>query len=133
MSIVYILHCGFGCAGENSRWSDFVQGQARKWFVMISNWIHKNKKHPLILVKYEQLKNNTAYEMHRVLKFLGIELTIKDVQTRIDNGFTIFHRRRNNVTFEHFTMAQKQWVNSAILNASTLFNKLDFREYLVYI
>ncbi len=98
---------------------------------MIYNWIHKNRHQPLLLIKYEQLRNNKALEMHKILKFLDIKFTIEEVQTRIDNGFSTFHRRKNNVTFEHFTIEQKRWVNSAILNATALTETLDFREYLI--
>ncbi len=128
-----LLHSysSFVRAGENARWNEFVQRQARKWFVMFSNWIRENRKHSLLLVKFENLRTDTAHEMYRMLKFLGIEMSITDVQTKINNGFSAFQRRKSNVTFEHFTMAQKQWVNRVILNASTLSDKLNFREYLL--
>ncbi len=126
-----LLSTHTNCAGGNNRWEEFVHGQARKWFVMIYNWIYKNRNHPLLLIKYEQLRNNKALEMHKILEFLDIKFSIEEIQTRIDNGFSTFHRRKNNVTFEHFTIEQKQWVNSAIINATALTETLDFREYLM--
>lgn len=43
---------------DNKRWNDFVMEELRKWKMIISENILKNKHHPVIVVFYEHLKSN---------------------------------------------------------------------------
>ena len=92
---------------------------------MIDRWIVNNNNHTVLVVKYEKLKNEPIPEVKRMLDFVGIKYNSEELQRRVDEGFSMFHRKHDNVKFEHFTSQQKSWVNSIIMNATALLNDHD--------
>ena len=109
-------------SGENGRWDSYVRSQAERWLTMIDRWIVNNRNHTVLVVKYEKLKSEPIPEVRRMLDFLGINYSAEYLQRRIDEGFSTFRRKYDNVKFEHFTSQQKSWVNSIIMNATDLLN-----------
>ena len=49
---------------------------------MLRNWVILGKDHPVLLVKYENLKNNTLGEVKRMLHFMKVEFSDKEVESR---------------------------------------------------
>ena len=54
----------------DNQWSDFVLEQAKKWQQIIQSWIIDDLNHPVLVVKYEDLRLNAVVELKRVLDFL---------------------------------------------------------------
>ena len=53
-------------------WSDFVLTQAKEWQKVIHSWMIDDLSHPVLAVKYEDLRLDTAAELKRVLDFLQV-------------------------------------------------------------
>lgn len=117
-------------SGENKRWDSFVHSQTERWLTMITKWIVNTGGHPVLIVKYEKLKSEPIPEVKRMLDFLNINCSMEDLQRKIDEGYSMFHRKHNTVKFEHFTPEQKSWVNSIIRNATVLLNEHDLSELI---
>ena len=129
--VVFIMQCSFLLPGDNPRWNAFVYDQSQRWFTMLENWISKNRKHPVLLVKYEDLKNDTAMEIQKILDFLDISYSTEDLQRQLSGGFSAFRRSHTKENFDHFTPEQKLWINSAVMNATDLIGmEMDFTVYL---
>ena len=58
--------------GTNSDWNDFVHEQALIWERTVLAWVSNNHNHPVLVVKYEDLKNETVAELKRMLDFLQV-------------------------------------------------------------
>lgn len=54
----------------DNQWSDFVLEQAKKWQQIIQSWIISDLNHPVLAVKYEDLRLNAVAELKKILDFL---------------------------------------------------------------
>lgn len=136
-------------AGNNTGWNRFVQRRSRAWMEMIDNWIIdslKSQKHKILVVKYEDLKENEEVEMERMLRFLRLGAFTDDTfttevmpHTRPSQNFTAtFHRKhsRSEEQFDHFTSQQRAHVMSIIAQMQRKLQKynmtpiLDVSRYL---
>ena len=64
---VYVLQC---VMIVDNQWSDFVLEQAKKWQQIIQSWIINDLNHPVLAVKYEDLRLNAVAELKKILDFL---------------------------------------------------------------
>ena len=83
------------------------------WETMINHLLIESRNYPVLVVRYEDLKSNTLQEIMQMLEFLGYEYTPDELKERLNQKFTTFYRNRTS-TFEHYTAAQKQYINSII-------------------
>ena len=83
---------------------------------MINHLLVNNTHHPVLLVKYEDLKADTYHEVERMITFLNVELK-NNFQASLKEGFHKFHRN-HTYTFEHYTPEQKLHMNSVILRVA---------------
>lgn len=100
--------------GNNSMWEKFVQRQTNRWRDMIKNWLISTKKHPVLVVKYEDLKTNTLYEVGRMLSFLDIQYDSEELREKLDIDLNAFHRKHQQEEFDHFTDQQRTFINEVV-------------------
>lgn len=99
---------------------------------MIDHLLIKNRNMERVLVvKYEDLVNNTQSEVLRMLKFLGHFVTPDSFKEQLKIDFSAF-KRNHSLMFEHFTPAQKQLINTVINNVSSRLKSqlLPLKEYI---
>ena len=54
---------------------------------MIAFWL-VDWQHPVIVVTYEQLKEQTSHEIKKMLDFIGLhELSLQEIQARLGQGY----------------------------------------------
>ena len=81
---------------------------------MITNFIVKAGRRPVLLVRYEDLMANTTGELLRMLEFLGMPYSPMEVTTAVNSSkFTQFYRNHSD-NFEHYTAKQKAVINADI-------------------
>ena len=69
-----------------SRWTKFVEEQAKRWKVHF-DWLLKcPDDRDIILVRYEDLKQDLLHEMERILTFLHFPYTCKLLLMKIHVG-----------------------------------------------
>ena len=72
--------------------------------------------HPVLLVKYEDLKRDAWGEVERMVDFLGEEM-LPGAEQMLRDGFQTFHRN-HNYTFDHYTQDQIKYINSVIMRVA---------------
>ena len=74
----------------------------------------KNDKHPVHVVAYEDLKNNTVREVEKILDFLQFRYTHQDLVQKLRVDFTNFQRAHVDDGFQHFSPEQKEQLNQTL-------------------
>ena len=87
---------------------------------MIKNWIVINRHHPVLVVMYEDLKQNALHEVLRMLEFLKVPHSMDIVEQRLAAGFNSFQRSHHKDDFEHYTHEQQDFVKEAVISTSKL-------------
>ena len=105
--------------GTNKRWAEFIRSQIPRWQDMIEEWVVNHRKHPLLVVKYEDLNKNVTLQVKRILTFLRFPYLDEEIEEKITSGFNSF-RRSHKVQFEHYTPIQRKQILKAISNTSHL-------------
>lgn len=117
-------------AGDNVLWNLRVKELMKIWETMINHLLIKNKNTERVLViKYTDLVKNTRSEVLRMLKFLGYFVTPDSLKQRMKIEFNAFKRSHGSTSFEHFTPAQKQLINTVINNVSSKL-KSPIKDYI---
>ena len=88
-------------------------------------------------MRYEDLQQDTAGEVIKMLRFLNISYSEVDVESKLKEDFGTFHRKHDpSSEYDHYTLKQKDTVKTALLKAVKLaeaYNKsglLRLDEYL---
>ena len=131
--------CKLNYAGENPEWEAIVHKQAKKWKNMIYNHvINRKPTHPLLVVRYEDLKLDSVREVQRMLHFLDIAVDKDELLQRLEqNSFNTYHRNHTRSSqFNPYTHSQTKYWNSVILDAENslhsngITNFIPLRSYL---
>ena len=103
--------------GTNTSWNSFVHEQAMIWEQTVLVWITNNHDHPVLIVKYEDIKNNTESELRRMLDFLQVPYSSSRLKEVVARGYHMY-RRKHSESFDHYTPGQRDTVTSAIERVS---------------
>ena len=71
----------------DERWNDFIFEQATEWQQIVLAWLTNNHNHPVLTVRYEDLKLDTADELKKMLEFLQVPYSTSMVQDLIQNTY----------------------------------------------
>ena len=120
-------------AGENKKWITFVHKEIHRWQYMIRNWIVNSvNRHPVLVIKYEDLKKDTVSQVKLMLKFLHMPSNDDQyLEQRLTAGFDAFQRSHYmKENFEHYTANLKQFVQATIRSTIQLLEKNGLGEVL---
>ncbi len=112
--------------GSNKRWGDFVVRQARRWKTMLINWVVNRNQHPVLVVKYESLQNDSISESKRILDFLGLSYGVVHTQ-KLNDASQTFHRKHKD-HFDHYTPSQRNFVHSIVTETVKILQDCDLSE-----
>lgn len=116
-----------------------IHTQAKKWKTIINNYvINRPKTHPLLVVRYEDLKQDAVKEVQRMLDFLNVPLQEDELVAKLHSTqFDQFHRNHSaSATFDPYTKQQVNYLNSVIIETeNTLLSKgiTDFIPLRTYV
>lgn len=108
----HLLTFGEEYFGNNSDWDSKVRELMLVWERMVKHLLLDSMDRPVLLVHYEDLKADLVREVKRMVKFLGYDMPEDVLRERITQQFNDFYRN-HTPTFEHFTPAQKKFINDA--------------------
>lgn len=111
-------------------WNEFVYKQTPRWESTIIKWFIFNDDYPVLVVKYEALKNDTFSEVERMLKFMNIEYDSKKMKEKLGSGYNTFHRKRGPEEFQRFTEEQRIFVNDTVKNIKSLLDSSEKGKFL---
>ena len=120
--------------GENRAWNVFVKTKIKKWQYYFMGWLIGGKGHPVLVVRYEDLKTDSFSQVKRMLEFLKVPYSEEELEKRMMQDVKIFHRKHQD-TFQHFTPGQRAIVLSSIemiiqLLKSKRMDTMHLEEYL---
>ena len=104
---------------ESDRWNDFAETYLRQWDKRLQNWVLNNTTHPVHVVNYEDLRNDTVREVEKILDFLHFPYSHDELVERLREDFTAFQRVHKNDGFQHFSPEQKEQLRLALEAAVT--------------
>lgn len=128
-------HVGKKWFGNNTDWNNFVRVKGREWRTMIESYTIHNSGHPVLVVKYEELKARPLEGLARMLDFLQQPYRKQDLEQVIKAGYTVFYRSHLD-PFRHFTTEQGEFVLSEVraavdlLSRTDQLSRCDIRDYL---
>jgi len=95
--------------GKNESWrrSVFENGWVRINLVWYTTFAPKN----CLVVRYENLVNNTEKELRRMVKFLNVSVTDDIMDCVMRNNVGKFKRKKKKLDFDPFTEEMKQVLN----------------------
>lgn len=104
-------------SGNNREWDEYVHAIGERWKKTIVEWFIKsaNFSRPVMVVRYEDIKANCATQVERMLNFLDFPFDKAELTAKLNNRFENF-KRRHKEQFEHYTVAQKKYVNMMLLD-----------------
>lgn len=116
-SLCAFFVCFFPVVSDS--WDEFLHSYMTFWVERVQNWVlvEHSGDHPVMVVRYEDLKQNTTKEVGRMLSFLQIPLSSEDLAQRLKEDFTTFRRSHSEGDFEHYTAAQKLHLKSSLQHA----------------
>ena len=107
----------------------YVYTQAVKWQQTIFAWLVNNMDHPVIVIKYENLKVNPSRELRRMLDFLQVPYTEAQFQRVVNNGCEKFKRHHSpRDDYDHYTSEQRAFVNSVIRTTHSILEEYHLSE-----
>ena len=97
---------------------------------MLKQYLVTNWHHPMLVVSYELLRNDTSHELRRMLDFLHVSYNQAVLEHTVDSDFKAFHRGK--APFEHYTKQQAQLVRLLIVEAKNILaeNRKYFLQFL---
>ena len=99
--------------GNNKVWTKFVHSKAPQWLAMIKNWIAPNRGHPVLVIQYEDVRLSPAKEVKKMLRFLNVEYNATEVEERLKQDFTIYHRHKRQ-NRDVYSKELQAFVNSVL-------------------
>lgn len=108
-----------------------MHDKAELWLAMLKQYLVTNWHHPVLVVSYELLRNDTSRELRRMLDFLQVTYDQAALEHTVDSDFKTFHRGK--AQFAHFTKSQAQLVRSLIAEAKNMLaeNRRYFLQFLL--
>lgn len=98
-----------------------------RWLKVYTRWFTSaiTNKIPLLVVRYEDIKQDKVGQVEKMLEFLNFEYAHNDISDKIQEDFTLFRRGHYQDQFEHYTDKQKRLINYNILKAVKELNGYD--------
>ena len=105
--------------GTNEEWDKYMHIKLNRWPQQTVNLLIEAKVagRPVYILKFEDLKADTAKEMKKVTNFLGFSITEEEVAKKLMTGFSKFYRN-HTAEFSHFTADQEKYVHSVVYSTS---------------
>lgn len=114
-----------------------MRREAYRWKEMIDNWIIQSKpQHPVLVVRYEDVKTKPISEVKHILDFLHFPYEEEELHIRLSEGHGSFQRKHTE-DFDHYTSTQQKFVKSVIRQTVNLAKLRDWdrvlrlEEYLI--
>ena len=87
----------------------------------LQNWVISEIQHPVHVVRYEDLQQDTVGEVERMLNFLNVSYNKLDMESKLKEDFGTFHRKHDpSSENEHYTPEQREVVRRALAKAITM-------------
>lgn len=100
-------------AGLNEWWNKSVATMVERWSAHVTSWLLQSKAHPVLVVRFEDVKANPVREVGRILKFLGHPYTKDNLRKQL-NGSCEGFKRPHHDSFKHYTEEQNTFIQNTV-------------------
>merc|ERR1712083_786582 len=105
-------------------WQEFVEIKSAAWLNFYSDWLQHNNPHNLLVLHYENIKDNLRFSLRKIIDFLGFEEDQGriDCATKFNTG--LFKRNhKNDLKDNPFNEEQKNLVMESIMHLNVILKK----------
>lgn len=127
--LLFTNHVHFVAVGNDSRWDEFVRREAVVWQETVLGWLVHNMDHPVLVTRYEDLKEDTGRELERILFFLQVPYSRQRLEEVVREGYSEYHRPPE-VQFPHYTETQTEFVKEVVRRTSEAVGYVQMSDYL---
>ena len=100
---------------EGPKWDKFLHKYLEMWSTRLINWVINNTGHPVHVVRYKDLKQDTVKEVKKMLNFLKVEFDDQELESRLTEDFDTFHRKHTNAdNYEHYSLEQREYMKTML-------------------
>ena len=119
--------------GNSTRWRRFVDYNAKEFLKLVHYWLEEAGISSVLVIKYEDMLTNLATQLRRMLDFLQVAYTDKDIDCVANNKLETYHRKKSE-PFDHYNPADRQLVLTNLMSIETLLNKhgVSYKDILVH-
>ena len=117
-------------SGNNSAWNNYIRLKGSRWHEHIVGWLTTGSKNPLHIVVFEDLKSNLLEEISKIMDFFNISYNKSVLRMKLKEDYTTFYRQHRD-DFEHFTLAQKEFLSSLVNKTIATLNNEELSEQVI--
>ena len=88
----------------------------RDWSDRLRQWVINQDKHPVHILRYEDLKHDTVGEVEKTLDFLNVSYDSETLRSKLSVDYSEFQRPHDRDEFEHYSVKQKEFLRSVLLD-----------------
>ena len=103
---------------DEEKWDMFLRQYMRHWSSRLLQWIIYQDKHPIHILRYEDLKQDTVGEIEKTLDFLDVSYDPETVRKKLNLDYADFKRPHDRNDYEHYSVEQKEFVKSVLLDVN---------------
>ncbi|CAI8034188.1 WSCD family member AGAP003962, partial [Geodia barretti] len=102
---------------EGKGWDSFLHKYMRDWSTRLHQWVINQDNHPVHILHYEDLKQDTVGEIAKTLHFLNVSYDSDILRSKLSVDYSEFQRPHDSEDFEHYSLEQKEFLRSVLLEA----------------
>ena len=108
--------------GTNPQWNKYVHKYSIHPWVSYFQWLLEGVSagHPVLVVRYEDLKSDSLTQVERMLEFLKVPYSNEALEKRMSQDFGKFHRQHSGTDFDHYTTEQRNHIKGLVKQALEL-------------
>ena len=110
---------------EGKSWDEFLHMYMKEWRTRLQQWVIDQNTHPVHVMRYEDLKQDTVIEIEKTLTFLNMSYDSNTLKKQLSEGYSEFWRPHSSDTFEHFSDDQKKFMMSVLLDLNEAAEKTN--------
>ena len=110
--------------GDFHSWRRFVHYNARDFTKLVRYWLEEANLSSVLVIKYEDMLTDLGTELKKMLDFLQVPYSDKDIECVVSNKLESYHRKKGD-PFNHYDPADRQVVLDYLQSIETLLNKFN--------
>ena len=116
----YVYHL----TGNYSKWRKFVDRNAKEFSKLVHYWLGQANISSILVIKYEDMLTDLATQLKKMLDFLKVPYSDKDIECVVRDELESYHRKKGE-RFDHYIPADRQIVLDNLMSVETLLNKYN--------
>ena len=122
--VVSLANYVYHLTGNYSKWRKFVDRNAKEFSKLVHYWLGQANISSILVIKYEDMLTDLATQLRKMLDFLKVPYSDKDIECVVRDELESYHRKKGE-HFDHYIPADRQIVLDNLMSVETLLNKYN--------